>query len=214
MSTSERDAAADLAEIQARLEYLDKLKCDYNALTHTERQLRDHLTRERHWIDRAEAEREAREAAERALAEEKDCTAHMQASYQEVVAMLAEERRKREAAEDYGRTVGLLLNEKTGFAVASDLQTVFIDGPGEIDLVNCIKLREAAEAMAVALEHLSAPDMWEQVEGYISGPDCPDGHQDPLIWVGADAPEDIGPPALAAYRAIVPAREPGKEQGK
>ena len=47
-----------------------------------------------------------------------------------------------------------------------------------------------------ALEVIAAPDMWEQVEGIVSGPDCPDGHNDPLIWLGGDDPVELAQTAL------------------
>ncbi|MFN3652593.1 MAG: ASCH/PUA domain-containing protein [Armatimonadota bacterium] len=60
-----------------------------------------------------------------------------------------------------------------------------------------IALAEENERLRKALETFAAPDMWEQVEGEVFGPDCPDGHNDPLIWLGAEDPIQIARAALA-----------------
>ncbi len=49
------------------------------------------------------------------------------------------------------------------------------------------------------LEVFASYDMWEFVEGFINGADCPDGHHNAFIWLGAgDAtdPKDVARNAL------------------
>ena len=74
------------------------------------------------------------------------------------------------------------------------------------------RMRELAESHARlkdALEHLAAPDMWEQVEGMVFGPDLPDGHSDPLIWLGGEHPFDIARNALVPGSVVERGADPG-----
>lgn len=72
------------------------------------------------------------------------------------------------------------------------------------------RLREAARSSLDALECLTAGDMWEQVEGMVSGPDCPDGHNDPLIWLGAEDPAEIASLALDRLRSALSSSQGGQ----
>lgn len=59
---------------------------------------------------------------------------------------------------------------------------------------------DALATIRRTLEHLAAPDMWEQVEGSATGPDA--DLMDPLVWRGGDHPADLTREGLAALAEV------------